>query len=120
LDAMAAWAHKRERDEAIRRPRLAILTRGADGATAFCGDARVTVPAPVVEVVDSVGAGDVFTAAVLAEMDRDGALGPQPRAIGEDDLRRWLAFAAAAASWTCGRRGAQAPRRSDFATLAAP
>jgi fructokinase len=111
-DAMEAWSR--------RGPRLAILTQGRDGATAFTAGARVHVPAPAVAVIDTVGAGDAFTGALLAEMARAGALGPGAPPIGPADLRRWLAFAAAAAAWTCARRGAQAPARQDIAALAPP
>ena len=39
------------------------------------GAERIAVPAPRVEVVDTVGAGDSFMSALLSAMDRDGALG---------------------------------------------
>lgn len=49
--------------DAILVPHL-VVTRGARGATCI-GQARVEVPAPAVEAVDTTGAGDVF-AGVLA------------------------------------------------------
>ncbi len=107
LEAMAHWS--------AMGPRLAILTKGELGVTAFAGEARFHGLAPAVEVVDTVGAGDAFTAALLAEMARAGALGPDAGPIEPDALRRWLTFAGACAAWTCARRGAQAPGRADIA-----
>ncbi len=52
-----------------------MATLGDRGAVAFLGDRRLTVAAPKVEVVDTVGAGDSFMSSLLAAMDRDGALG---------------------------------------------
>ncbi len=106
LEAMAGWS--------AMGPRLAVLTKGELGVTAFAGEARVHGLAPAVEVVDTVGAGDAFTAALLAEMARADALGPDAAPIESDVLRRWLTFAGACAAWTCARRGAQAPGRADI------
>ncbi|MFN3891008.1 MAG: PfkB family carbohydrate kinase [Beijerinckiaceae bacterium] len=110
LQSMESWSRM--------GPRLAVLTQGPGGATAFSASARVQVSAPAVAVIDTVGAGDAFTAALLAEMERDGALGPGAPHMEPPALKRWLSFAAAAASWTCGHRGAQAPRRETIAALA--
>ncbi|MDP2356988.1 MAG: carbohydrate kinase [Beijerinckiaceae bacterium] len=107
LDAMAAWSGM--------GPRLAVLTKGELGVTAFTADGRFHALAPAVDVVDTVGAGDAFTAALLAEMARGGALGPDAAPIDPEALRRWLTFASACAAWTCARRGAQAPGRKDIA-----
>lgn len=112
-EAMESWRVAGDPGSA----RLAVLTQGAGGAVAFCAGARVEAAAPRVDVVDTVGAGDVFTAALLAEMARAGALGRHAPAPAAAALRDWLAFAAAAASWTCARRGAQAPGRADMAAL---
>ena len=111
LAAMEAWSRL--------GPGLAILTQGGAGATAFHGGQRVSAPAPRIDVVDTVGAGDAFTAALLAIMADQGALGPQAlaRAFEPAAVRGWLSFSAAAAAWTCGRRGAQAPTRAQIATL---
>jgi sugar/nucleoside kinase (ribokinase family) len=45
--------------------RLVVVTRGSRGVEAFAADERVTVPAPVVPVVDSTAAGDVFAAGLV-------------------------------------------------------
>jgi sugar/nucleoside kinase (ribokinase family) len=50
---------------------LVVVKRGADGAIAIGADcALVSVAAPPVEVVDTIGAGDVFNAAFLAALAR--------------------------------------------------
>ena len=46
--------------------RLAVVTRGSSGAVAATSSARVAVSAVAVPVVDTVGAGDTFQAALLA------------------------------------------------------
>jgi fructokinase len=98
------------------RTELVLLTRGAAGATAYVEGLEVTVPAPVVEVVDTVGAGDAFVAAaltVLLETDAFGGYGPGlPR--DEAALVRLLAASVSVAALTCARRGAQPPARSEL------
>lgn len=107
-------------------PALVILTRGADGVTALrkSGVAveMLEVPAFPVEVVDTVGAGDAFTAGILAALAgwHDEA---QPRqsvhsraaleALPADELRACLRFGAAAAAIACSRPGADPPRRHE-------
>ena len=54
---------------------MLILTRGSEGATGFLASGGdVTVPARVVEIVDTVGAGDTFNAGVLAKLQALGLL----------------------------------------------
>lgn len=50
--------------------RLVALTCGADGAILVAGDEESSAPAPAVEVVDTVGAGDAFTASVVCDFLR--------------------------------------------------
>lgn len=45
-----------------------VVTRGADGATAFGRRRQVQASAPPAKVVDSTGAGDVFAAGLLAAL----------------------------------------------------
>ena len=57
-------------DEAVKAVRatgtLAVLTRGAAGASVISRDGVVSVPAaPVARVVDTTGAGDLFAAGFL-------------------------------------------------------
>ncbi|MER5521665.1 PfkB family carbohydrate kinase [Streptomyces sp. NPDC002763] len=53
---------------------LVLITFGSRGAWAVGHDASVHVPVPAVEVVDTVGAGDAFTAGVLAHLHHTGRL----------------------------------------------
>ena len=49
----------------VKVPTL-VITRGPEGAIAIEGDARISIPAaPVGEVVDTTGAGDLFAAGFL-------------------------------------------------------
>ncbi|MCH4550579.1 PfkB family carbohydrate kinase [Rhizobium changzhiense] len=54
---------------------IVVVKRGPDGAVAIGPDGQlVSVAAPVVEVVDTIGAGDVFNAAFLAALASDAPL----------------------------------------------
>ena len=64
-------------DWASRGPRFCVATLGGSGAIACLGAERLSVAAPKIDVVDTVGAGDSFMSALLSAMDRDGALGRQ-------------------------------------------
>jgi fructokinase len=105
-EAMADWAQ--------RGPKLAVLTRGAQGVRGYFGQSSVVLPAPAVKVVDTIGAGDSFTAALLAIMAEDGALGAAAEPISREHVYRWLDFAIRAAAITCTRKGADPPRRSEL------
>ncbi len=109
----------RARNLLAQGPGLVLITEGARGAHAFTRSHHVHVPAPSVEVVDTVGAGDSFNAGVLAALDRLGALGdPRTRqggaAIPPDALDRaaltdCLTLGIAVATIVVGRAGADAP-----------
>src|SRR6516162_280543 len=100
---------------------LFVITRGARGAWAWHRhEGMIEVSAPLVEVVDTVGAGDSFQAALLfalRAMSRIGA-GPLTR-ISAAELRRALTFAAACAAVTCSRPGADPPRLSEVGAAVA-
>ena len=73
---------------------------------------------PQVEVTDTVGAGDTFTAALLCWLGEQGKLGAQQRgALAElsvEELSGALEFASRAASVTVQRAGANPPRRAEL------
>lgn len=99
------------------RTELVVLTRGADGATAYVSSGpEVHVATPRVQVADTVGAGDTFMAALLAILFDDGALGAYGAAVPDDEagLARLLGGAVAAAAVTCSRPGAEPPLRSEL------
>ena len=93
-----------------RGPKLVIITRGEKGPLAAFGDAILERPAPKIEVVDTVGAGDTFHAGLLAWFDAKDLLTPQGVAgLNEAQVTAALDFAAAAAAIVCTRRGANPP-----------
>lgn len=98
-------------------PRVVVVSRGADGAAAVVGGDEVHVPATRVEVVDTVGAGDAFTAALLVALDESGALTRDGlAALTPQRLEPCLTFASTAAAATCGRAGADPPSRAELAS----
>ena len=96
-----------------------VITRGGGGAEVFAPSGRVAVPGRTVDVVDTVGAGDTFQAALIAGL---AELGVRRRrdldAMTPDDLGALAGFAVAASALTCGRRGADLPRRAELPALA--
>jgi fructokinase len=95
--------------------RLVVMTRGADGASAWNAQGRADIAAPRVTTIDTVGAGDTFQAAMLAHLAETGQLTPDAlAAMNRDALARLLDFAARAAAITCSRRGADMPRRAEL------
>ncbi len=97
-------------------PGLLIVTRGAAGALALFKDGEIEVPAPRVAVRDTIGAGDTFMAALIAQMRLDDALGPRKRGFEAVQIARWLAFASQAAALCCTKEGCDPPRRSDWSS----
>jgi fructokinase len=96
--------------------RVVALTRGAAGASLWTREGRADVAAPAVTVVDTVGAGDAFQAALLAGLARCHALSvPGLDALTLAQGREVAAYAVRAASLTCTRRGPDLPRQADLA-----
>lgn len=92
--------------------RLLVITRGAKGALGFCGEGRVEIPAPATAVVDTVGAGDSFQSALLAQLPDHAAL--QSASASLPRLEHVLTRAARAAAITCSRPGADPPRAREL------
>jgi fructokinase len=102
---------------AAPRTELVVLTRGGAGAIAYTEGAELGVPAPRTDVVDTVGAGDSFMAAMLAMLADWGVLAEGEGALSAlDDARVELLVsgAATAAAVTCSRRGANPPTRREL------
>jgi len=94
---------------------LVVVTHGAHGASAWTAARRVDAPAAPCTMVDTVGAGDTFQAALLAWLAEEQALSAAAlRALDATQLERALRFAAGAAAITCSRRGADLPRRAEL------
>ncbi|MFC5995164.1 carbohydrate kinase [Pseudonocardia hispaniensis] len=103
-----------------RGPALVAVTLGPDGVLAGTASGlRTRRPGRRVAVVDTVGAGDSFSAALLAGLHRRGLLGAAHRAalraIDAASLNDVLDDAVAAAAITCSRRGADPPTAGELA-----
>lgn len=106
-------------DWLARGPALVAVTLGGDGVIAGTASGlrsrRRGVP---VTVVDTVGAGDTFSAALLAGLHRRALLGaaarPALRAMDVATVDALLDEAVLAAAITCSRRGADPPTRDDL------
>ena len=89
---------------------LVLLTRGAKGVSIVTREASVEVPAVTAEVVDTVGAGDTFSAGFLEGLRRDGLLSKEAVAgAGAEDFRAATELGAQAAAVTVSRAGANPP-----------
>jgi fructokinase len=78
--------------------RLVVVTRGSSGSAAATAAIRIQVPAMAVPVVDTVGAGDAFQAALLAWLGENDALRSDALAqIDAPALEEALRFAGTAA-----------------------
>jgi sulfofructose kinase len=73
LDNVALYAPTEELDDGRRAP-VTVVTRGARGCIAHTGSETIDLPAFSVEVVSTLGAGDVFHGALLACLARGLAL----------------------------------------------
>ena len=69
---------------------LVVVTRGEDGSVAYSRDGEVVeAPATPVDAVSTLGAGDVFHGALLAQL------------VADVPLREALTFANACAALSC-------------------
>lgn len=96
-------------------PAVVCVTEGSRGVTGFTHDGAVFVPAPKVEVVDTVGAGDTFNGGFLTGLSEQGVLTKDAvRALSHDQLQTALTLGARAAAITVSRAGANPPTRSEI------
>jgi len=95
---------------------LVVITRGNHGACAWHKQAgMVEADAPVVKVIDTIGAGDSFQSALLAALHRLGRIArPQLAGLAATELKRALSFACKCAAFTCTRAGADPPRSREL------
>jgi len=89
---------------------LVLHTWGAKGTIARIGMYKTHIPAPQTDVVDTVGAGDVFNAAWLAFGLRAGQLVPRERLRLDAALR----YAVTTASLSTTRPGATGPNHEEI------
>ncbi len=94
---------------------MAVLTAAQNGATAYTRHGSAHVASQCSRLVDTVGAGDSFMAALLFRLQRDGALSRE-RLGGYDSgaLADLMTFAQTASAYTCARTGAAMPTHADL------
>lgn len=117
----AAWLADGDPYQAVkawlgRGPAAVVMTRGVDGIVAFtAAGEEVTVPTPPATVVDTIGAGDTVHGALLCWLHRAGIATPDAvRAVGAEEWRTALDFAARAAAVTVSRAGAEPPYAAEL------
>jgi fructokinase len=93
--------------------KLVVVTLGAQGAYGAHDGHRMSVSAPPVDIVDTIGAGDAFGAGLLAWLHDHKAIRPDLR-LHAEQLKAALDYACLAASLTCARAGADPPRKSEM------
>ncbi len=113
-DLSALWPTLSVEEQAAKLfesgPVLLCVTRGGDGVTVFHASGRFEVAAAHVEVVDTIGAGDTFNAALLHALVERGTVRREDiAAMSHDAIRDCVAFSARAAAITCSRAGANPP-----------
>lgn len=100
-------------------PALVVATRGGQGAIAVGrASGEVTRPGVPVEVVDTVGAGDTFMAALIAGLAGRDLLGAGARgalaALDAAEVAALLDEAIEASAVTCSRLGADPPTAAEL------
>lgn len=99
---------------------LAVVTLGAEGAIAFTRAGSAQVEAFDVEVVDTVGAGDAFSAGLLRRLWESDRLDPEAvEQMDDAALEDLLRFASAVAALQCSRAGAVPPTLAEVSAFAA-
>jgi fructokinase len=97
---------------------VVIVTDGADGADVFMAQGpALHRPAPAVTVADTVGAGDAFTAGMLASLSWHGL--QSPALLGRcqpGDLSTVVDDAITVAALACERPGADPPTLAEFSS----
>lgn len=90
--------------------KVVVITRGENGVEVYTKGLSFKQPSLSVKVVDTVGAGDTFTAGFLASLQKAGKLNKAAVAyLDETSLRNAVAYAARAAAVTVSRAGANPP-----------
>ncbi|HBP47970.1 carbohydrate kinase family protein [Pseudomonas bubulae] len=98
------------------RCQLVFLTRGSQGASVFSREhGQRSVPASLVDVADTVGAGDTFQAAVIAWLTGHGLDSIEGiQGLSAVQLDALLDFASRAAALTCSKTGPDLPYRDQL------
>ena len=111
LDSLLAWQ--------AMGPAFVVMTRGAEDIVAVTAHGVRERPIFPVDVADTVGAGDSFTAALLAALDDRSLLGAanreRLRTMDPADIESVLIYASRASAITASRPGADPPTRAELA-----
>jgi fructokinase len=103
------------RDWLSRGPKAVIITRGEHGSVLFRnGKPNLEIETPKVKVIDTVGAGDTFTAGLMVGLLEHGHQNSSDLERHSDEI--WLSvmrFAAISAAINCTRAGANPPTRAE-------
>lgn len=102
-DAMSRWL-------AQGLPLLAVTAGEAGAELRRSGVEALKAVAPATRVVDTIGAGDAFMAALLAFLARNDGLGDALRSLPDPLAVDALDFACRFAALTCAVRGSDPPR----------
>jgi fructokinase len=95
--------------------KLVVVTRGGEGSLVWAGGESFAVPAANVDLVDTVGAGDSFSGALLDWLGRNGRLRQEDLArLTAGEAGEAVAFASGVAAITCSRAGANPPWRNEL------
>ena len=99
-------------------PAMVIATYGSRGPWGLVAAGTARANAPVVDVADTVGAGDTFISAMIAALVDRGLVGSAQRerlhGIDTGTLAEILDYAARAAAITVSREGANPPFRTEI------
>ncbi|MDN6331174.1 MAG: carbohydrate kinase [Micrococcaceae bacterium] len=99
-------------------PAMVVATYGSGGPWGVVAAGEARTQAPVVDVADTVGAGDSFMAALLSTLVDRGLVGAAHReslrGLSVGQLEEILDYAARAAALTVSRAGANPPRRDEI------
>jgi fructokinase len=97
---------------------LVVITRGAQGATAWGAGTTLTFPTHATTVVDTIGAGDTVMAGLISALATRSLLGgagvQRWATLSENDLVDIVTFALRAAAITVSRAGADLPTLADM------
>ena len=93
---------------------LVFVTRGCNGSLARTSAVRVETPSRLVEVVDTIGAGDAYMAGIISALAAEGLLGgghkARLRLADASVIARVAERATECAALTVARAGANPPR----------
>ena len=92
-------------------PHAVVVTDGPDRVVWFTPEWQIDIEVPSVPVVDTIGAGDAFGGGLLARWIDRGH--DRSALLDETAVRDTLDIAIEVAGRTCGRSGAEPPRRDE-------